>query len=104
MVPLPCFSVPSQTADPVRVAIVLSPLVVVRLRFVPGASERNLFSSEPEAEDAPKGRQRSGDEANAGQPEAQPGQQRIGPGPDLVASAIHKRVNEALGFVFVLAS
>jgi hypothetical protein len=28
MVPLPCFSVPSQTADPVRVAIVLSPLFV----------------------------------------------------------------------------
>jgi hypothetical protein len=44
MVPFPCFKVPSQTADPVRVAIVLSPLVVVYLRFAPRASERNLFS------------------------------------------------------------
>src|SRR5438477_2949378 len=29
MVPLPCFKVPSQTADPVRVAIVLPPLFLV---------------------------------------------------------------------------
>src|SRR5438132_8938708 len=31
IVPLPCFNVPSQTADPVRVAIVLSPLIVTGL-------------------------------------------------------------------------
>jgi hypothetical protein len=31
MVPLPCFSVPSHTADPVRVAIVFPPLIVAWL-------------------------------------------------------------------------
>src|SRR4030095_7783383 len=40
MVPLPCFRVPSQTADPVRVAIVLFPLV-----FVFKASRENSFSA-----------------------------------------------------------
>src|SRR4029077_17066293 len=33
IVPLPCFSVPSHTADPVRVAIILSPLDVVVYDF-----------------------------------------------------------------------
>jgi hypothetical protein len=37
--------VPSQTADPVRVAIVLSPLLVCWLRFAPDAGGRNLFSA-----------------------------------------------------------
>src|SRR5256885_7153580 len=43
MFPLPCFSVPSQTADPVRVAIVFPPLIVDRSRFAPDASERNAL-------------------------------------------------------------
>jgi len=36
-------SVPSQTADPVRVAIVFPPLIVDRSRFAPDASERNAL-------------------------------------------------------------
>jgi hypothetical protein len=40
MVPLPCFSVPSQTADPVRVAIVLPPLIVNCLRFARDPRQR----------------------------------------------------------------
>src|SRR5262249_19057904 len=43
IVPLPCFSVPSHTADPVRVAIVLTPLVSFELRFAPDLETRNLF-------------------------------------------------------------
>src|SRR5262249_22106776 len=43
IVPLPCFSVPSHTADPVRVAIVLPPLVLFELRFAPDMGARNLF-------------------------------------------------------------
>src|SRR5436309_9392055 len=45
IVPLPSLRVPSHTADPVRVAIVLSPLVVDRSRFASDADERNAFSA-----------------------------------------------------------
>jgi hypothetical protein len=45
MFPLPSLSVPSQTADPVRVAIVLISFVVDQLRFAPDVDTRNpLFS------------------------------------------------------------
>jgi hypothetical protein len=62
MFPLPCFSVPSQTADPVRVAIVLISFVVnpyadnrarkvltdrivYSLSLIAPTAERNLFSA-----------------------------------------------------------
>jgi hypothetical protein len=41
IVPLPCFSVPSHVADPIRVAIVLSPLLMFQLRFASDEGERN---------------------------------------------------------------
>src|ERR1044071_7218210 len=43
MSPLPCFSVPSQTADPVRVAMFYLLLFVAQLRFAPDAVRRNQF-------------------------------------------------------------
>jgi hypothetical protein len=60
MLPLPCFSVPSHTADPVRVAIALPPLIVdvmqaivpailsqiklsTSLSIIPDTDARNLF-------------------------------------------------------------
>src|SRR5215472_1816466 len=48
IVPLPCLSVPSQTADPVLVAIVLSPLVAVSVTIRAGrARVQFAFRSSP---------------------------------------------------------
>jgi hypothetical protein len=43
MVPLPCFNVPSHTANPVRVAIVFPPLVLSLAEcFAPDERKRNI--------------------------------------------------------------
>jgi Na+-transporting NADH:ubiquinone oxidoreductase subunit NqrB len=64
MFPLPCFSVPSQTADPVRVAIDLPPMLLIVMQAIlpailwqtrlsaslslsAGTTARNLFWADP---------------------------------------------------------
>lgn len=50
--------------------------------------ERCLAATEPQTERTPSRGQRRGDKGNAGEAEADPRQERIGPGANLVAGAI----------------
>jgi hypothetical protein len=53
-----------------------------------------LFAAEPEAERQPNNDERRGNERNPCETEAEPGEQRIRPGADLIARAINECANE----------
>ena len=76
-----------------------------RLRLRPSAATRfchhGLAFPEPDAQSAPDGGERRGHKRNSGHAEPEPGEERIGPGADLVTSAVNKGIDETLRLIFV---